>query len=448
MPESPGSSLQPEVHSMEAALGEPMASQRYHSAASWLLAFAVGALVFGAMLRTSSTLCPNDISRWCTVWSLVEKGTYIIDGAPWDTIDKVRREGHDYSSKPPLLPTLAAGQYWLIKKLTKWTIKDQTDLVCRTIMFTWNVIPLIVWIGLTGRLIARYTKSAWWQAYWLVAAALGTYVTGYSVTFNDHTVGAWSAGFALYGAIRVLYLEDRRWWVYLLTGAFAAFAVANQLPAVFFALGLFLWLSVRRPGGTLLFGLPGAAMVIVPFLVTLKISTGGFVPYYLFKKTELYQYEGSYWSNPVGIDALDEPKWIYLINLLIGHHGFFTMSPIFILMLASLFLALRDNRAEVRHLGWFVTTVFLFTVALNTLTTNNYGGVCQGFRYLIWPVPLFIMAATLKADAYGRARWVQVLAVIFLSASVVCAASCLDNPWSESWLEQLCKKHDWLWATY
>ena len=35
----------------------------------------------------------NDISRWCTVWSLLERGTYVIDECPWqaDTQDKVFR---------------------------------------------------------------------------------------------------------------------------------------------------------------------------------------------------------------------------------------------------------------------------------------------------------------------------------------------------------------------
>ena len=34
----------------------------------------------------------NDISRWCTVWSLLERGTYVIDECPWqvDTQDKIQ----------------------------------------------------------------------------------------------------------------------------------------------------------------------------------------------------------------------------------------------------------------------------------------------------------------------------------------------------------------------
>ena len=70
-------------------------------------------------------LSANDRSRWLTIRSLVERGTYEIDaivGEPtWDTIDMVQHRGRDgelhlYSSKPPLLATLLAGEYWAINR--------------------------------------------------------------------------------------------------------------------------------------------------------------------------------------------------------------------------------------------------------------------------------------------------------------------------------------------
>ncbi|HVC97185.1 MAG TPA: hypothetical protein VND64_26130, partial [Pirellulales bacterium] len=82
-------------------------------------------------------LSANDRSRWCTVRALVEHGTYAIDdivGQPnWDTIDMVKHddlgreapgadEGRLYSSKPPLLATLMAGEYWLINQWTGATL--------------------------------------------------------------------------------------------------------------------------------------------------------------------------------------------------------------------------------------------------------------------------------------------------------------------------------------
>jgi len=414
-----------------------------YAALTWLLAIAAGAIIFGITLRIPSILCPNDASRWSTIWSLVEKHTYVIDGTPWDTIDKVRRDGHDYSSKIPLLPTLLAGEYWLIRKLAGWTIRDQTPLVCRIIVLTVNVIPLIVYIRLIGRLVGRHVRSRWWRVYWLIAAAFGTYVTGYSATLNDHTVGAWSALFAIYSAIRIIYENDRRPLHFALSGLFAAFTVCNQLPAVFFAAGLFGWMLVNDWRRTLVFFAPAGALPVIGFLVTTYVSTGGFVPYYLMKHTALYNYPGSYWTHPQGTDALNEPKAWYIFSFLLGHHGFFSLSPIFLPSLATFVFAFRDRAMPMRGFVWFVLGVSLLTIALNTLETNNYGGGCQGFRYLIWPVPLWIVVGAIGADAYGTPRWVKVLAILFLLISVVSMGWAVGNPWTESWLADLWQHVGW-----
>ena len=73
-------------------------------------------------------LSANDRSRWCTIRALVDDGTYAIDQivtnpeeyARWQTIDMVKHassgQPHLYSSKPTLLPTLLAGEYFLIQK--------------------------------------------------------------------------------------------------------------------------------------------------------------------------------------------------------------------------------------------------------------------------------------------------------------------------------------------
>ena len=83
--------------------------------------------VLGLTLKTSTFLGVNDISRWCTVWALLERGSYAIDDCPWreKTIDVVYRAwpsreagagaepvGHFYSNKPAFLPTLIAGMLY------------------------------------------------------------------------------------------------------------------------------------------------------------------------------------------------------------------------------------------------------------------------------------------------------------------------------------------------
>ena len=108
------------------------------------------AMALGATLKTPTQLEVNDISRWCTVWSLLERGTYAIDDCPWQakTQDKVKKPDklakpdatsgvlksveyaiapaswksgdavdHFYSSKPPLLPTMIAGFLYPARKV-------------------------------------------------------------------------------------------------------------------------------------------------------------------------------------------------------------------------------------------------------------------------------------------------------------------------------------------
>src|SRR4051794_18187991 len=82
---------------------------------------AAAAVALGVQLRQPTMMAANDISRWCTVWSLLERGSYVIDECPWqlETQDKVFRvtkgglgpadgKEHFYSSKPALLSTLIA----------------------------------------------------------------------------------------------------------------------------------------------------------------------------------------------------------------------------------------------------------------------------------------------------------------------------------------------------
>src|SRR4029078_4975432 len=99
-------------------------------------------------------LSANDRSRWATVRSLVEHGTYAIDEIVvqpgWDTIDMVKHPDsngveHLYSSKPPLIATLMAGEYWVIHKLTGATLGTHPYEIGRFMLVTINVLPLIIY---------------------------------------------------------------------------------------------------------------------------------------------------------------------------------------------------------------------------------------------------------------------------------------------------------------
>src|SRR5438270_11634638 len=68
----------------------PVRSQARQLVAMLVIGAAV-AQALGLALKSPTQVGANDISRWCTVWSLLERGTYAIDECPWQdkTQDKV-----------------------------------------------------------------------------------------------------------------------------------------------------------------------------------------------------------------------------------------------------------------------------------------------------------------------------------------------------------------------
>ncbi|HMC12570.1 MAG TPA: hypothetical protein VKH44_14825, partial [Pirellulaceae bacterium] len=116
-------------------------------------------------------LSANDRSRWATIRALGDGGTYVIDDIifdeqgnrvrGWHTIDLVRHRGQDgnehyYSSKPTLLTTLLAGEYWVIKALTGATLAEQPAYVARLMLVMTNVLPLAFALVILARLIDRF----------------------------------------------------------------------------------------------------------------------------------------------------------------------------------------------------------------------------------------------------------------------------------------------------
>jgi len=416
-----------------------------------VVVFALGGMLTGHLIRTPAILSVNDGSRWDTVWSLVERGTYIIDEAPWQTIDKVKREGHFYSSKPALLPTIVAGEYWLVKKAFGWKLPERADSVVHLTLFLINILPLCLMVWLYAGFLDRYVADYWWRAFWLVAAAFGTYLTSYTITFNNHSIAAASAFFALWAVWQIVQRwggagevgEAERgecWWHYALAGFFSAFCVCNEQPSGLFALALFGYLLSRRPKATLLWFVPAAAVPTVAFFVTQYLSTGGFLPVYLYRHTELYHYEGSYWNEPKGIDAISEPKHIYLFHMLFGHHGVFSLTPLFLFSLVSVILYFRGYIRELGLLHWLAAVLTVLIAAFYVKTTNNYGGMCNGFRWMFWLIPLWLLVAPLGVKQYGDDRGARFLALVCLAVSVVSMAYAFRQPWSRPWL------HQWLFT--
>ena len=144
-------------------------------------------------------LSANDRSRWLTVRALVEKGTFAIDelmAEPgWDTIDAVAHPDRSgrlrlYSSKPPLLSVLCAGPYWLLHRMTGWTLGDHPFEVGRGLMIVFGLLPLALVILFTSRLVETIGTTDWGRIWSVALAACGTMLTTFAVVLTNHLPAA------------------------------------------------------------------------------------------------------------------------------------------------------------------------------------------------------------------------------------------------------------------
>jgi hypothetical protein len=398
----------------------------------------------------------NDRSRWATIYSLAERGTYNIDETPWpDTIDRVRLNGHFYSSKPPLLPTLLAGEYLLLKKLSfgRLSFRNSPESVIRVIVASINLVPLVIFLGLFSRLLDRLAPDPWIRAYSMAAAGLGTFLTGFSITLNNHTIAAFSSFFALYPAFLIWCEGQRRWGLFAVAGFFAGFAAVNELPATAFlvALGVGLVWKVRRQ--TLTWFLPFALLPIACHFWMNHLVTGDLLPAYAHKSA--YIYPGSYWliapisGRLVGrsvIDNIYEPWPVYIFNMLAGHHGILSLSPIFIFTLLGVWRSLRSRGNPLRAFAALSAFLTLLLLVFYTFFAGNrnYGGMCCGLRWFFWLIPLWLMLLPEGLRGKTAHRWFRGMALGFLLISATSVFYCARNPWSRPWLHQYLYYKQWI----
>ena len=413
------------------------------------------------------TFSSNDRSRWATIRALVDHGTYAVgqrvyhdDGSyedsgivfepGWGTVDKVLHptEHVFYSSKPPLLPTLLAGEYWLLQELFGWTLADDPFCVVRAILFTVNWLPMILYLLLLSQLVDRFGRSDWGRLLVMTSACLATFLSTFAITLNNHTVAATAVVFALFPLVRI-WLDGGGPGYYAFAGLFAAWTACNELPAVAFTVLVFVFLLAKSAKRTLLFAVPTAAIPVAAFFLTNYLAIGEWLPAYTKFGTVWYEYPGSHWANPKGIDAADEPLSTYALHLLVGHHGLFSLTPLFLLSLAGMIAApvrlLLDRRQHADETTRFamrltaaVFALSLVVVTFYLLRTNNYGGWTSGPRWFFWLTPLWLLAMLPVTDRLAKRRFGRAVGYFLLLASAVSVGYSLRNPWRHPWI------YDWL----
>lgn len=421
--------------------------------AAALIAAAAG-LHAAALLNSTPLQSANDRSRWSTIWALVERGTFAIDAIDadpaWSTIDKVQHEGRLYSTKPALLTVLGAGVYAAVKAVTPWSLYGDTPAVTRAVLAVVNLIPFLVALAALAAIGRKYARTGFARTFLLATAAFGTYLSTYSVTFNNHSVAAVSLALALFFALRVIADGSRRPSDFALCGLASAFVTTNELPAAAFGLAMFALLLRCDARRTLSAFVPAAAVVVAAFVVTTWLQTGSWKPFYLSYGTEKYVYirDGvpSYWAEPKGIDRNLDPPLVYLLHCAVGHHGLLSLSPVFLLTLVTWARMWRRPAEPYRPLLWMGLgmTALILGFYLSRTENYNYGGNTVALRWALWLVPFWLLALLPTLDDFADRRWFRVAASALLAVSCFSAWEAIGNPWRPSWLFSLMESAGWI----
>ena len=421
-----------------------------------LIVVVASAMSFTQIVQSTPLQSANDRSRWETVWSLVERGTFQIDeidAAPgWGTIDKVRHDGHFYSSKPPLQSTLVAGVYKCVKRLTGWNLTDNTAEVSRLILLIVNWLPQVLSLIVIAMLVERYARRDFGKLFVLAVASWATLLRPFTSSLNNHSPAAICVVLAMYPLLRVITDGEHRKRYFTLAGFFAAATFTFELPAALLVVvfgALLLKIDSKR---MLTVFVPAALIPIVAFVALNCVVTGSLSPFYSSYGSDKYVYEHegipSYWSHPQGLDRnLDSPL-MYFVHCTIGHHGLLSLTPVWLLTLVG-WLGWRrwpECRQRTMLIVGAGLTAVVFGFYLTRTQNYNYGGNSIALRWMLWLSPLWLLAMIPVFDAWGSRRGFQILSSCLLAASVVSANLPGSNPWQSTWL--LSAMERWGWVNY
>ncbi|MGI9515685.1 MAG: hypothetical protein ACR2NP_01455 [Pirellulaceae bacterium] len=156
-----------------------------------------------------------------------------------------------------------------------------------------------------------------------------------------------------------------------------------------------------------------------------------------------YEYPGSYWlkqnTNKSSVDQGESDWKRYLFNLTLGHHGAFSLTPIWLLSIFGVLALCVSRTYKLRLLALVIIAVSVVVIAFyvtRPIEDRNYGGWTCGPRWLFWLIPLWLTAMIPALDALSESRLMRAVALLLLGISIASAFYAWANPWVHPWLYQ------------
>ena len=326
-----------------------------------------------------------ETSRYSTVESVLERGTFAIDDSFFTTPDKAERNGHFYGDKPPLVTFCAIAWGRVLKCFgVRYLDGDYYRAVYLTGVLTFLLSCFTGWFFYLG-LRRRPRMPEGYRIAMSVLSVVSTLVLSYAVTLNNHTPCA----AALMGLVLLLERCEETGMTRLrafLAGVMAGLVLNLEFVAGgVFGLAVFVFvltsISPHRTENALMY-VAGAGLMILLEAGMNMVSYVSPLPLYLFTHKPAFT-EKNYMA--------------YAFNILFGFEGFFLYMPA--LLFAGFACAserMRRDRVFVYMMASTAAAILLFVIG-----TSDYGGWCYGYRFLIPFAPVLLYYA---AVYFGRPR--------------------------------------------
>lgn len=405
--------------------------------ASWaarsgvVVVFALEALLLAALTQGEVTQAGNDASRWATVERLVEAGTFSIDGASFQTVDRVRIGDRFYSDKPPLLSCWMAALYAPLHWVGGLSFRSDARLLLWTLVVVGiGTLSLLLSVGFYLRL--RQEGAGRGMALLLgVAVVATTWILSYGTTLNNHTPAA-LLGFGLYWLVERC-RSTAGGGLAVIAGLTAGTLLGLEIPTglALFAAGAAALLAGRPLRWRRAAQYSGAFTVVALLLGALNLAAHGSVlPAYMVPGA--YDFLGNIHTRALA--GLHTPSDVtaYLGAITFGGRGLFSHMPVLALGVGFLWVARRRLPATDLSFALAVLALVLFYGT----RTGDLGGWAYGFRFLIPIVPLLFWWASRLVTSVDRsgAAWLdprprRALVGGLLAVGLLTSLAGATNPW-------------------
>ncbi|MEO8368681.1 MAG: hypothetical protein ABI806_05750 [Candidatus Solibacter sp.] len=383
---------------------------------------AYAALLFGATLALQR-MSAHSTSRLDTIESMVERSTFAIDGASYQTVDKVFIDGHYYSHQPPLQAMVGAAVYYQLW-LAGLRLGPGRVAAYTIVTFAVNGLMTVIGLAFFWRALAWSEVPERWHLAVTASLACGTLLLPFGTTMNGHGFSAALLSMGLYFYVR----GGAVFWAGL---AFGLAGASDHALLVFF--GAFGLSAMARWGKGAVWFFVAGALALAPVGVYYYAVGHSLVP--IAARPELFVYSGSVWSADGGIyNRLTGAGWnsgqfaaSYGVKLLVGPHGFLIYNPASWLALYGMALVIRRRmRYWIEAAGAAAGSCLV--IVYYALASVNSSGWTYSVRWFIPFLPLwwYFGAPVVNGWTQRAPRW----AVALCAVSVFYALAGTLNPWS------------------